>query len=128
MFQIKSDSKGSYLYRKSNPVVTLDYMIETIDYFDKGDKLPQNLRILEDSRDISIKFSIQEIPAILKKASKVAEKYQLVKHAIIYNSPVYTAFGLLAENLISNKSYYIKAFSSITAAREWLEIDSSSSI
>ncbi|MDP3443153.1 MAG: hypothetical protein Q8T08_09880 [Ignavibacteria bacterium] len=123
MFQIKSDSKGSYFYRRSKPVVTLNDMIETIEYFENGLNLPQNIRILEDTRDVSLKFSIQEIPAIIKKASKVAEKYQLVKHAIIYNSPVYTAYGLLAENLLSNKSYFIKAFSSEKAARDWLEID-----
>ena len=123
MFQLKSDSKGDYFYRKSKPVITLNDMIETVDYFDKGENFPMNLRILEDTRDVSIKFSIQEIPAIIKKANLVAQKYEYVRHAIIYNSPVYTAYGLLAERLVSNKRYFIKAFSSLKAAQEWLEID-----
>lgn len=125
MFQLKSDSKGDYFYRKTMPVITLEDMIESIDYFEKGDNLPEKLRIIEDSRDVKVNFSIKDIPAIMQKVSKVSEKFDIVRHAIIYNSPVYTAYGLLAENLISNKKYFLKSFSSVSAAKEWLEIDDS---
>lgn len=125
MFQLKSDSKGDYFYRKTMPVITLEDMIESIDYFEKGDNLPESLRIIEDSRDIKVNFSVKDIPEIMQKTEKVAEKFDLVKHAIIYNSPIYTAYGLLAENLISSKKYFLKSFSSVSAAKEWLEIDDS---
>jgi hypothetical protein len=123
MFVIKSDSKGDYLYRKVKPVVYLEDMLETITYFKNPEGLPSNLRVLEDARDIKVKFGIKVVPDIIKEAIQVMSQYEIVKHAIVYNSAVYTAYGLLAEKIVSTQTYSIKAFSSISAARSWLEID-----
>lgn len=123
MFVIKSDSKGDYLYRKVKPVVYLEDMLETITYFKNPEGLPSNLRVLEDAREIKVKFGIKVVPDIIKEAIQVMSQYEIVKHAIVYNSAVYTAYGLLAEKIVSTQTYSIKAFSSISAARSWLEID-----
>ena len=123
MFHIKSDSKGDYFFRKVKPVVSLEDMLDTITYFKNPEGLPSNLRVLEDARDIKVKFGIKMIPEIIKEAIEVMSQYENVKHAIVYNSAVYTAYGLLAEKMVSTKTYSIKAFSSISAAQSWLEID-----
>ena len=81
------------------------------------------MRILEDSRDVKVAFSIKEIPDIMKDAIEIMKSYDLVKHAIVYNSALYTAYGLLAEKFVSNERYFLKVFSSMEAAKDWLEID-----
>lgn len=123
MFVIKSDSKGDYFYRKVKPVVSLEDMLDTLTYFKNPEGLPSNLRVLEDARDIKVKFAIKAVPELIKEAIDVMGQYENVKHAIVYNSAIYTAYGLLAEKMVSTKTYSIKAFSSISAAMSWLEID-----
>ena len=125
MFQIKSDSKGSYFYRKLKPEISFSDMLDTLNYFKDCSNLPSNLRILEDSRDVKVAFSIKEIPDIMKDAIEIMKSYDLVKHAIVYNSALYTAYGLLAEKFVSNERYFLKVFSSMEAAKDWLEIDDS---
>jgi hypothetical protein len=123
MFKIKEDSDGGYYFRKLKPVISMEDMLDTLNYFKNSEGLPARLNILEDARDVKVRFSIKEIPAIMKEAVLIMKKYDVVKHAIVYNSAIYTAYGLLAEKLVSRGNYYLRVYSSMEAAEKWIKSD-----
>ncbi len=123
MFRLKENSYGSYYFRKLKPVISMEDMLDTLNYFKNTEGLPSKLNILEDARDVKVKFSIKEIPDIMREAVLIMKKYEVVKHAIVYNSAIYTAYGLLAEKLVSRGNYYLRVYSSMEAAEEWIKSD-----
>ena len=80
------------------------------------------LYILDDSRGSTPQFSTRDYPSLSKKISDALIHFKEVRHAILTDSPMNTALGILFENIANEiQSYSFKTFISEEAARAWLK-------
>jgi hypothetical protein len=47
LYEIKKDSKGNYLYIKSDDIITLESKLKVFESFKNNKTLPRNLRVLD---------------------------------------------------------------------------------
>jgi len=120
MIKKKFDDKGFYLFIKSNPIVTLENMLNGLEYLQKDTTLPRDLRIFEDATNVEVTFDISVVDLLQEKMQEIAQKYNSIRHAVIHNSPKNTAFAMLiGQNKIVDK-YQVEIFYTEQAAYKWL--------
>ena len=79
------------------------------------------LYILDDARGSTPHFSSRDYPDLHKKISEGLVHFKEVRHAILVESPMNTALGVLFEGIAGEiPSYSFKTFFSEADAREWL--------
>ena len=74
MIEKKFDDKGFYLFIKSNPIVTLENMLNGLEYLQKDTTLPRDLRIFEDATNVEVTFDISVVD-LLQEKSMYGKKY-----------------------------------------------------
>jgi hypothetical protein len=120
MIEKKFDDKGFYLFIKSNPIVTLENMLNGLEYLQKDTTLPRDLRIFEDATNVEVTFDISVVDLLQEKMQEISQKYNSIRHAVIHNSPKNTAFAMLiGQNKIVDK-YQVEIFYTEQAAYKWL--------
>ena len=81
----------------------------------------QCLYILDDARESIPQFSSRDYPKLSKKIGEALVHFKEVRHAILTDSAMNTALGILFENMVNEiPSYSFKTFISEEAARKWL--------
>ncbi len=80
------------------------------------------LYILDDARNSTPKFSSQDYPELSKRVSDGLKHFLEVRHAILVDSPMNTALGILFEGIANEiPSYSFKTFFSEEDAKNWLK-------
>jgi len=80
------------------------------------------LYILDDARESKPQFSARNYPNLSKKISDGLVHFKEVRHAILVDSPMNTALGILFESIANEiPSYTFKTFFTEEAAKEWLK-------
>jgi hypothetical protein len=120
MIEIRTDDKGLLLFAKDDAIVSLKDMLYGLDYLEMNDSLPRNLRLLEDSTNVTVTFVVNDLDKILKRIHEVSEKYESIRHAVLHDSPVNTAYAFMMEKYIRDNRYKLKVFSTMSAAMAWL--------
>jgi hypothetical protein len=118
-----NDASGTIIFVKQHGVVTLENMRLGISFLRDNKDLPKNLRILEDSTDVKVTFSIKEIDFLVEALNETTQNFSTVKHAVILNSPVNTVFAMILASKKLVKNYELSVFSSVSAALAWLGSD-----
>ncbi len=118
-----NDAYGTILYVKQQGEVSLENMRLGISFLRSNKDLPKNLRILEDSSDVKVTFTIKEIDFLVEALNETIQNFISVKHAVILNSPVNTVFAMILESKKLVKNYELGVFSSFSAALTWLGSD-----
>jgi len=108
------------LYLKTKGVININYYLKYIDYLSISDFLPRNLKILEDSRDVTINLNKIDLDLIIDKLEIVSYNYVSIRHALVQNIPLNTAYGTYISNKVNNNIYYLKLFSTVVTATEWV--------
>ena len=121
LYEIKKDSKGSYLYIKSDDVITLESKMKDFESFQNNKTLPRNLRVLDFAGNSKLSFNLSGIRQIMKKALEVTEEYDSISYAVVLNKALYVAYLIYADTIFSNSKFSIKVFSTLKAAKIWLE-------
>ncbi len=119
--EIKADSKGEYLFVKSDPVITLKSKMILLDSFKNNDSLPRELRIVDDAADSKLNFTISGVRQLIRKSNELSGIYDSIKYAVVLNNSLYVAYVIFAEAITTNSVFIVKAFSSVENARIWLE-------
>lgn len=120
-YKIKKDSKGDYLYIKSEDVISLDSKIAVLDSFKNNTTLPGHLRVLDYAANSKVTFTLTGVRKLMKKATEVSEGYDSIKYAVVLNTALYVAYVIFAETIATNSKFSIKVFSTLKAAKIWLE-------
>ena len=82
----------------------------------------KSLYILDDSRASTPHFSSRDYPDLSKKIREGLEHFMEVRHAILVDSPMNTALGVLFEGIAGEiPCYSFKTFFSEEDAKEWLK-------
>ncbi|MBN2694739.1 hypothetical protein JXR93_08755 [bacterium] len=123
MIEKKYDSRGLLLIVKQHSTVSLDDMLKGVDFLENSTDLPKELRIIEDARDIELSFNVDDLDILIDKIKKVAIKYSLIKHSVIHNSPINTAYTMILSSKTLSNNYNLQVFSTIDAALKWLNSD-----
>lgn len=126
--ELREDKIGLYLYSENREIYTMEYMLAAIKILDEDKTLPRELRILEVALDSVATFNIHDVKVLYRKMKEVAEGYTYIKHAVVHNSKINTAFGLFVEHLTKNKRFELRVFSSISAAEKRLLVTGSANI
>lgn len=123
MIEKRIDTKGVFLWVRTNTLISFENMLSSVDYLINEITLPRRLRILEDATDTVVSFSIRDFETLAEKLKEVTKKYEVVRHAVIHNSPKNTAFTLHFKNNFLHKGYNLEVFSTMEAATKWLNSD-----
>ena len=80
------------------------------------------LYILDDARNSKPQFSARDYPALSSKISEGLVHFREVRHAILVDTPMNAALGILFETIATKiPSYSFKAFFTEEAAKDWLK-------
>jgi len=80
------------------------------------------LYILDDARNSIPQFSSRDYPELSKRVSDGLAHFLEVRHAILVDSPMNTALGILFEGMANEiPSYSFKTFFSDEEAKKWLK-------
>jgi len=80
------------------------------------------LYILDDARDSKPQFSSRDYPDLSRKIGDAMNHFKEVRHAILVDTPMNTALGILFEKIATEtKGYTFKTFFSEAEARKWLK-------
>jgi hypothetical protein len=80
------------------------------------------LYIIDDARNSSPQFSSRDYPELSKRVSDGLTHFMEVRHAIIVDSPMNTALGILFEGMTKEiPSYSFKTFFSEEDGLKWLK-------
>jgi len=80
-----------------------------------------SLFLLEDARNINVKFSSEHLVRLSNVLSKVAKQYQEVHHAVLLEEKTNVAYAMMINEGISESNYYLKVFSDEQLALEWVK-------
>jgi len=114
------DKKGLILCVTSNPVIKLENMINGLDYLLKDKSLPRDLRIIENAYDVEMAYDIEETQIIVEKMHLVAQEYNSIRHAVIHNTPISTAYAMVLEQQKNIDSYLLGIFTTENIALKWV--------
>jgi len=88
----------------------------------RKEKLPQNLKVLIDSRRAKYDTKPGELPSIIKKLKEHNEKFESIKLTIIQQNPYETAISMIMQEYLKGLgNIYFKVFSTEQAAVSWLK-------
>ncbi|PXX91124.1 hypothetical protein DF185_23315, partial [Marinifilum breve] len=85
--------------------------------------LSSQIQILEDATLAEFAYDIEDSNHIKNLFELQKQRYPVVKHAMIRNTPVQTAYGIMLEDMTNCSNYYPKVFSTKQGALQWLLSD-----
>jgi len=103
--------------------IYLDDLLEFINNIRYNKHLPRKLRLLTDATKAHYKFSLNEIPTIIKSLSET-KKYEIIKYAVIHAKPLETALSTILQKENTPLHFEHKVFSTRASAIEWLLLNS----
>lgn len=116
------DKEKNCIFVKARGTVNIKDMKNAIDFLRNNPDLKGNLKIMEDAMDVKVEFTKNEIDSIVCNMEEVASKFNSVKHAVVHNIALNTAFAYIAESKIKESKYEFKVFATLKAAKQWLGI------
>jgi hypothetical protein len=108
------------LYVNVNGTIGLNDMFEGVDFLVREQSLPRELKILEIAEKAQVTFNENDIPLLVSNLEKNIGSYKSIRHAVIHPDPTNTAYTIIASHMISNYHYNLMVFSTIEAAKTWL--------
>ena len=103
--------------------IGLEEMMAYCARFIKDLSLPRSLKILEDARNAELDYDIDDVDQINHMIGEQIGNSRFIKHALIRNKPMETAFGVMRVEANDNYQYSPKVFSTPQGALQWLSRD-----
>ena len=116
------DKEKNCIFVKARGTANINDMIKAMEFLKNNPDLKGNLKIMEDAMDVKVEFTKDEIDSIVCIMEDVASKFNSVKHAVVHNIALNTAFAYIAESKIKESKYQLKVFNTLKAAKQWLDI------
>lgn len=114
------NAESGIFYTRTSGSIGLEDMYAGIEMIKNADHFPRNLKILENSTETRVTFTVQELPVIVERLMTLNEVYESIRHAVIHNDPVKTALALLIQKHHTLSNYELQVFATETAAIHWL--------
>lgn len=112
--------ESGIFYTRTSGSIGLEDMYAGIEMIKNADYFPRNLKILENSTETLVTFTVQELPVIMERLMSLNEVYESIRHAVIHNDPVKTALSLLIQKRNTLSNYKLQVFTTEKAAIHWL--------
>lgn len=119
-YEIRTDSKGAYIFIKSKSVISLQDKSDLLDKIAQDSSLPRNLRVIDDATGSKLTFNISGVRKLMQKATQAASGYDSIKYAVILNTALYVAYVIFADTISANSKFNIKVFPGFKEAQIWL--------
>ena len=121
MLSFKFDRNENILFVEESGSVSFnekqEYIQEVLNILNNSKKL----KILQDSREAILNFSIEKIEIIRNKiVERLNDNNTMLIQAVIYDSGIETAYSIIYEKMNLPKNYIHKVFSTKEAALQWL--------
>lgn len=85
------------------------------------DTLPRELFILTDFLGCLSNHGIREVYKTADEMEKLADKYNIIRQAMVIDNPFIVAASILIIGRMRKKNYVLKIFSNVRAAKIWLD-------
>ena len=69
-YEIRTDSKGAYIFIKSKSVISLQDKSDLLDKIAQDSSLPRNLRVIDDATGSKLTFNISGVRKLMQKLLK----------------------------------------------------------
>ncbi len=122
MVESQFDKEKNCIFVKTRGSLKIEDMQDAIEFLKTNPDLKGDLKILEDAKDVNVYFTKSDIDSIVKRMEEAARKFNSLKHAVVHNLAINTAFAYIAESKINESKYQLKVFNTLKAAKTWLNI------
>lgn len=120
MVRFNFDQDKGILHGESYGEVSVQGMLDVLEYLKTNLELPRNLLILEDARQANPQFQFNELILVGEKVKEVVPLYQSIKHAVIHNTPTNTVYAMMFAQKHAPTNYQMKVFCTEEGAIAWL--------
>lgn len=108
-----------YITVKGN--ANIDHLLKMIDFLCEIRQVSQEIKVLENASSAMLSLSYSEVRFVAETIKAKLGKLNSIKHAVIHTDPLSTAYALIASDLTKSDNYDLKVFSTVEAAKAWLE-------
>ena len=121
MIKIDFNEAEQILYVHIDNETTIDELKQESKNFMSEFQLPKVLKILEIANADFAKIPIAELHQHITKFLKDNfSRFEMVKHAVVTNNPLISAYLSLVVSELKGTNYTIRLYSTETAAKHWL--------
>ncbi|MDF1517350.1 MAG: hypothetical protein RQ864_08830 [Lutibacter sp.] len=120
MVTAKFNRHTNTLESKFEGNVILSEIVNYIIATKENNSYPRKLKILTDSSEATLNFTIEDLDIIVEENRKSLEKYDLIIDAIIIDGPNNTVLSMLYLELVKTNKYKFEIFATKSAALNWL--------
>ncbi len=120
MVEKRYDHQTGVLHIKSSGGIDIEEMLSEVMQIKQYLPFTKELKILEDAREATAAFTVQELKKLLMTVEEHLKEFNLVKHAVIHTDALATAYAMMTSQIMSTSKYKLKSFSTEAAALGWL--------
>ena len=120
MVRFNFNKATGILHSESYGEVSIQGMLDVLEYLKTNLELPRNLLILEDARQAHPKFHVKDLIQVGEKVKEIVPLYQTIKHAVIHVTPTNTVYAMMFAQKHAPSNYQMEVFSTEEGATEWL--------
>ena len=118
------DSQENILFAIYKGIITSEDVIENLKSLLTNADTSKDLIYFEDMTEATFSFKPTEMRKIAKVLSDNISAYRRVTVAILHSKPRETAYSFLALQLIHDRNFNVKIFTTREAAMNWLSAES----
>ncbi len=120
MKNVHYNQLNGILFVNDDENVSLNSMLNALQFLEETDYLPNNLKILESAISSTITFSETDLPVLVEYAKNKLNRFNSVRHAVVHSNPTNTAFAIIVSEELAEIDYKLMVFSSEADALLWL--------
>ncbi len=117
------DKNENILHVKAKGEIDFPNYIKGLRKLTTDTQLPGRLKILEDMRELITQPDVNSIRNLSEGLNVVTDRFTRIRHALVIDDPLYTAFALIVKARLKHESYTMNIFSTKEAAYNWLKDD-----
>lgn len=114
-----NSEEGVFTLYKNENIIQQD-ILNSIELIDDSFRHASELITIVDIHSNHMQINESSLSVIFEEIMRRIRKYSKVRLGVVVNCPVGVAFSLLLEYQLKNSKYLYKTFSSISAAKEWI--------
>lgn len=121
MITQKYDKEQNILFVENSGRLDFESMKSYFSSLKKHAKLTKVLCVLEDAREVNVKFTSEHLTHFSKTISSIAKHFEEVRHAVLLDENKNFAYAMMINAGVPDSNYNLEVFSSLDLAIAWVK-------